>query len=73
MRRSNSSECQALFRRYNYTAVQGLMPSIELHETLLIVVGFGAFATLVAVLFAFIRKHVHKDKVNLFFYICIVL
>ena len=63
MPRSNSSECLALFSRGNYTAIQGLVPSIELHETLLLVVGFGTFATVVAVLFRFIRKRVYKDKV----------
>ncbi|XP_060592204.1 uncharacterized protein LOC132746937 [Ruditapes philippinarum] len=62
MLRSNSSECQALFARGNYTVVQGLVPSIELHETLLLVVGFGTFATVVAFIFKFIRKHVYKDQ-----------
>ncbi|XP_060608093.1 uncharacterized protein LOC132760193 [Ruditapes philippinarum] len=62
MRRSNSSECKALFAKGNYTAVQGLVSSVELHETLLLVIGFGVFATLIAVLFKFIRKHVYKDK-----------
>jgi hypothetical protein len=66
MLRSNSSECQALFARGNYTVVQGLVPSIELHETLLLVVGFGTFATVVAFIFRFIRKHVYKDQVRLY-------
>ncbi|XP_053394381.1 uncharacterized protein LOC128555605 [Mercenaria mercenaria] len=62
MPRFNSSDCESLFAQGNYSAVQGLVPSIEMHETLLLVVGFGCFATLVAVLFKFIRKHVYKDK-----------
>ena len=63
----NSSRCRDLVISVNQTAVQGLVPSVELHETLLLVIGFGCFATLVAMLFIFIRTKIYKDKVTKFF------
>lgn len=55
----NTSFCLTLG---NNTAVQGLVPSIKLHETLLLVTGFGLFTTLVALLFVCIRRRVYKDR-----------
>lgn len=66
MIRFNSSSCQELYSRRNYSAAQGLVSSVELHETLLLVVGFGIFASIVAYAFMFIRKKVYKDKVRTF-------
>ncbi|XP_052271715.1 uncharacterized protein LOC127872425 [Dreissena polymorpha] len=48
--------------RGNATIRQGLKPSIERWETLLLVTGFGVFTTLVAVLFVCIRRNIYKDK-----------
>ncbi|XP_053394386.1 uncharacterized protein LOC128555607 [Mercenaria mercenaria] len=55
----NTSTCQMLG---NHSAVQGLVPSIEMHETLLLVTGFGLFTTLIALLFVCIRRRIYKDK-----------
>ncbi|KAL3875049.1 hypothetical protein ACJMK2_037988 [Sinanodonta woodiana] len=59
----NRSDCQFLVDLVNATkAVQGITPSVELHEVLLIVIGFGVFTSLVTILFQSIRKHVYSDK-----------
>ena len=59
----NTTHCRALVSGLNVTAMQGVEPSIELYETLLLVIGFGTFATLIAILFGLIRTNVYKDKV----------
>ncbi|KAH3853925.1 hypothetical protein DPMN_096463 [Dreissena polymorpha] len=59
----NTTACQNLLQRGNATIRQGLAPSIERWETLLLVTGFGVFTTLVALLFVCIRKNIYNDKV----------
>jgi len=60
----NTTSCQQLVFSKNVTVVQGLVPSIERWETLVLVLGFGTFATIVALVFSFVRKRVYKDKVG---------
>ncbi|XP_052808030.1 uncharacterized protein LOC128236931 [Mya arenaria] len=58
----NSSECASVARGAGRPGRQGISPSVEVSETLFLVVGFGAFSAVVAILFVFIRTKVYKDK-----------
>ena len=76
----NTTYCKTNVVNKNVNVTQGLVPSIELHETLLLVTGFGIFTTLIACLFIFIRTKIYKDKVRhisltmyVVLYVCIVI
>ncbi|KAK6177025.1 hypothetical protein SNE40_015215 [Patella caerulea] len=62
----NTTDCQAIAERSdNITAKVGIQPSIESWEALIIIVGTGAMASLMAWTFSFIRKYIYNDKNSL--------
>ncbi|XP_064641869.1 uncharacterized protein LOC135496466 [Lineus longissimus] len=66
MERRNTSECNALFAStVQRKIIRGIQPTLENWEAVVIIVGFGVFAIILAKCFSAIRQYVYEDKDNL--------
>lgn len=63
----NSSKCMALLNNESQVPTLGISPSVGMPEAVLLIIGFGIFAALLASGFKVIRSRIYLDKVSVCF------